>query len=61
MNKSNIRKVRDLCIEVRELCGDVTRELGEDHCYIIGTPKSAELRRRSMDLTRALADMRKAN
>ena len=37
----------------------VLEELGEDDWYIVGTRKSGTLRRASMDLTRALTDLRR--
>lgn len=60
MNGSKVRAVRALAEEVVELCDDVLKaesEQGPSAFY--GSALTGELRRRSMDLTRALAEMRR--
>lgn len=62
MNTLDINKVVYLCREVERLGKEVMAEAERDGTTagsIWGTRKSGELRRRSMDLTRALADMRR--
>lgn len=61
MYDGNIKHVEKLCHEVRLLCGAVLTEREEDPVRsVVGTATSGTLRRRSMDLTRALAEMRKS-
>jgi len=60
MNLVNLQRVRRLAGEVESLSHRVQAELTASG-YHYGSKTSAELRRRSMDLTRALADLRKAN
>lgn len=62
MNVDKIKYVKQLCAEVSKLCDDRLKELKAtgDPAWS-GSPISGALRRRSMDLTRALADMRKAS
>jgi len=58
----NIRAVKMLCEQVLHLASEVQDELaGNPVARISGTRNTGELRRRSMDLTRALADLRNPN
>ena len=74
MRIENARRVRDLAQEVVQLIDAATarahrdREATNEHYYsaplpgppdLAYTPESSALRRRSLDLTRALAEMRK--
>ena len=70
MNRASIRRVKQLCAELAQLCDAAEERINQerqyrgystrapsDHSY--GSPQTAALRRRSMDLTRALAELRK--
>lgn len=60
MRAQDIARVRKLAAEVTDLCAAVEREArSNDTLFYSGSRTTAELRRRSMDLTRALADMRR--
>lgn len=68
MNKQNIVKARRLCDEVAVLCEKIeATEKGrfaeaegrKQWCTAWPSKTTGELRRRSMDLTRALADLRR--
>jgi hypothetical protein len=58
-------RVQNLCQEVSDLVDEIAKEVAAEgnsgQWSLTGTPKTAELRRRSMDLTRALADLRRSN
>lgn len=58
-----LRKVHDLCNEVHDLVEAVEREMtgdsGYKRPYANPSPTTGALRRRSLDLTRALAELRK--
>jgi len=70
MSYARVRAVRDLCAEVNHLAALVEQAMTseEDHFdptnsypYYHQPKLTGELRRRSMDLTRALADLRNPN
>ncbi len=60
MNQATVAKARDEALRFISLC----KSLGQDDYWITshrrGTKRTAAVRRASMDLTRALAEMRKA-
>lgn len=73
--KQELSAVIQLCIEVRDLAGEVTAEANEcrswdveQRAYVTraqwpywgGTKASGALRRKTLDLTRALAQLRKS-
>lgn len=67
-NLADVDRVRLLCGEVLKLAQEVrdnllgvdaARKAGVDAWYAPDTVKSAALKRRSMDLTRALAQLRR--
>lgn len=56
-----IRKVLKLMAEFKEVANIVLKEAEEDNClFIRGNKNTAKLKRVSMDVTRALAEYRKA-
>ena len=62
MKMERVRLVKSLCLEVLSLTKDVEEvaRIEQPHGSFVGPhPEVAALRRRSMDLTRALAAMRK--
>lgn len=61
MNRVKIASVERFAWHVQQLCQSALRELDEreSDTYIAGTKTSGALRRASMELTRALAEMRK--
>lgn len=59
MTTHTLHKVEDLCLELRELCVVVNKAIKADRIVAItGNKDTAALRRKSMDLTRLLADLR---
>ncbi len=61
--EENFRKVKILSKQVEKLIGEVELERSlfrKDYGYEPASRKTGELRRRSMDLTRALADLRRS-
>lgn len=58
MHRAQLERTRD---DAAALIGSISELLMEmDHDYIVtGTRRSGEVRRRSMDLTRSLANLRK--
>lgn len=67
-SRADVRLVKQLCEEVRGLAVDVIdnldhladRRVAEPGYHPQDTVKSAALKRRSMDLTRALAQLRRS-
>ena len=62
MTLKHLREVHDLCREVKALCAEVesAKREAEDAAMYFSAPKlTGALRRRSLDLTRALADLRR--
>ena len=66
MNRTNLRRVKSLCKEVLALIAEVDKEIenySKELNFEVNSPPASkttgELRRRSMDLTRALADLRR--
>lgn len=59
MNKRTITKAIEEAKRFIYAAKDVQDELASSGHYIVGTKKSGTLRRASLDLTRALADMRR--
>ena len=59
MNREKIGKALEINLRFTEQLNLVLEELGNRFSYTVGTKESGKLRRLSMDLTRALADMRK--
>ena len=61
MNILTVDQVKRLCQEVQLLCHKYQDEYDANNegYHFIGPKLTGELRRRSMDLTRALAEMRK--
>jgi hypothetical protein len=61
VNRANIKAVRLAAMRVVRLCNDAENELEVSgyRSYIMGPKTSGALRRASLDLTRALAEMRK--
>jgi hypothetical protein len=60
MNRATIIQARQAAELFLERSQAALDELGHDDSYITGTKASGALRRTSLDLTRALADMRRA-
>lgn len=68
MNNASMGTVSKLAAEVIDLCEQVKKEKADTDrrypqyvgCYTWQSKTTAALRRRSMDLTRALADLRKS-
>lgn len=61
MNAKSLRAVRARALRVARLCKKALVAHETDNTlFICGSRLTGELRRASMDLTRALADMRKA-
>ena len=60
MTENQIQDVKDLCYRVIVSCAATlgSAEFGSGGCVIGPNPKAAELKRVSMDLTRALARLR---
>lgn len=59
MKTEDVKRVRKLCREVAELCDHMPIENHRKDWVETNTRRSAELRRRSIDLTHALSDMRR--
>jgi len=61
MNKSNIKEARDQAKRFIDTCNDAIWRLDKDgyDFFIVGVAESGACRRASMDLTRALAKLRK--
>lgn len=59
MNAEKIEKVSDLASEIVAKCILVLEEMKGHGYVVVGTKKTGELKRLSMDLTRALTEMRK--
>ena len=67
MNIGDIRRVKELCREVTNLAHEMEKEERkptdklhfDDYCFLGPLPRQSALRRRSLDLTRALAEMRR--
>ena len=54
-----LHSVEDLCLEVHVLCVSVDKTIKTDRIVALnGNKETASLRRKSMDLTRLLADLR---
>ena len=60
MNLKGIRKAEDEARRFLEAVKAVRKENHDDTCSLWGTRHTAALRRASLDLTRALSDMRRA-
>jgi hypothetical protein len=60
MDEPRVKKVRNRALRVARLCKELLADPNKDW-RLIGSKKSGELRRASMDLTRALAELRKSS
>jgi len=58
MTKSKLQECRKLALDFNKLALDVIMDLGDKGYIITGTKRTGKLRRLSMDLTRALAELR---
>lgn len=59
MNKRTITKALQAADRFRELAKVLQNRMDDKECFIVGTKESSAVKRASMDLTRALADMRR--
>ncbi|MDR3436471.1 hypothetical protein [Telmatospirillum sp.] len=59
MDKTSLTKAVQEAIRFLNAAQAVNEELGDHPNYVVGTRRSGALRRSSLDLTRALADLRK--
>lgn len=60
MSPKNVKSVRNRALRVARLCKQLQAEQPDTKFSYNGSALSGELRRASMDLTRALAAMRKS-
>lgn len=58
MKKSTLQKTINIAEDFLQAARECMDELNGDYQYIEGTRKSGACRRKSMDLTRSLADLR---
>jgi hypothetical protein len=61
MSPKNVKTVRNRALRVARLCKQLAAEQPDAQFSYVGSRLSGELRRASLDLTRALADMRKGS
>ena len=62
MNNQNLTEARELARDfIRLIDGADSESLLDDFYFYTGCKQSAAIKRKSMDLTRALAEMRKSN